>query len=138
MTEIIYYELALPVTVRRYEVDTDRLRKELRHRKSAANLSNREIALKLGRPITEVEHWFRTDKCFSIPDADVWYDLKDFLRIETEEFDGPVTEFIEKPGVFEKANRFYHIDGLAPTLTVASAAEKKLSYREILTKGLNI
>lgn len=124
MVEVIRHEMALPVTVRRYEVGTDKLRDLLRATKQSAKLTNRQISEQLERPITEVEHWFRTDKCFSIPDPEIWFELKSILGIETAEFDASVTEFIEKPGVFEKANRFYEINGIAPTLTVASADEK--------------
>jgi site-specific DNA-cytosine methylase len=34
-----------------------------------------------------VEHWFRTDDCFSIPDKDIWTALKSLLKINTDEFD---------------------------------------------------
>jgi DNA (cytosine-5)-methyltransferase 1 len=124
VTEVIKYDLSLPVTVRKYDVNIEALRSLLRESKATSKLTNRSIADTLSRPITEVEHWFRTDACFSIPDADIWQELKALLSIESTEFDAAVTEFIEKPGVFEKANRFYDIDGVAPTLTVASADEK--------------
>lgn len=124
MTEVIRYDLVLPVYVRKYEVDTNKLVLLLRSAKKESGLTNRKIADILKRPITEVEHWFRTDNCFSIPDPNIWYKLKSLLGIKTNEFDAPITEFIEKDGVFEKANRIYVIDGIAPTLTVASADEK--------------
>jgi DNA (cytosine-5)-methyltransferase 1 len=124
LSEVIRYDLALPVYVRKYEVDTNKLVLLLRSAKKESGLTNRKIADILKRPITEVEHWFRTDNCFSIPDPNIWYKLKSLLGIKTNEFDAPITEFIEKDGVFEKANRIYDINGIAPTLTVASADEK--------------
>lgn len=57
-----------------------------------------------------VEHWFRTDNCFSIPDEDVWYQLKELLNITINDFD--------------ESNRCYFEEGIAPTITSASADEK--------------
>lgn len=109
------------VSVRKYVVDTDKLVNVLRSHK---HLSNKDIAEKLNKPITLVEHWFRADSCFAIPDADVWMELKDLLNIKTDEFDQCIMEFEEREGVYEKANRCYHEDGIAPTLTSTSADEK--------------
>jgi DNA (cytosine-5)-methyltransferase 1 len=126
------------VRVRRHDVDTEALRELLRSAKHKASVTNRQLAESLSRPVTEVEHWFRTDDCFSIPDAAVWRELKTLLGVMTDDFDAPVTEFITKEGVFEKSHRCYEIDGLAPTLTSTSADEKiivpdgaiKSTYRE--------
>jgi DNA (cytosine-5)-methyltransferase 1 len=73
-----------------------------------------------------VEHWFRTDIYFSIPDKDIWMQLKTMLNIETNEFDESIMTFIEKESVFEKSNRVYDEDGIAPTLTSTSADERIL------------
>lgn len=112
------------VRVRKYEVDTDRLCKILRQHKAELRLSNQHIAKELYVPVTKVEHWFRQDDCFAIPDADVWLVLKTMLGIKTDEFDDAIMTFEEKEGVFEKSNRCYIPDGLAPTITSASADEK--------------
>lgn len=90
------------VTVRKYEVDIEGLKAELRKHK---NLTNKEIADKLDQPITKVEHRFRNDKCFAIPDANIRFKLKELLGITTTEFDKSITEFIQKPGSYEKAER---------------------------------
>ena len=45
-----------------------------------------------------VEHWFRSDSYFAIPDADIWFDLKKLLGIETTEFDQCITEYEFKGG----------------------------------------
>lgn len=71
-----------------------------------------------------VEHWFRTDKCFSIPDEDIWFDLKELLGITDTSFDKCVTEFEIRDGVYEKAERCYYDFGIAPTLTTVNTDEK--------------
>lgn len=129
--QVVYHDLTQTVVVRKHEVDIEGLRTLLRECKKKTELTNKKLAEHFERPITEVEHWFRTDKCFSIPSADVWEELKHVLEIPTNEFDAQVTEFIEKEGVFEKAGRFYEVDGLAPTLTRTSADEKTIEPRMI-------
>lgn len=122
-TKIAIKKVEIPQTVkvRKHEVDTRKLIKTLREHKS---YTCKEIASKLDISLTTVEHWFREDKCFSIPDADIWFKLKELLNIKTDEFDKSITEFEEKEGVFEKSNRCYLDSGLAPTLTMASGNEK--------------
>jgi len=103
------------VKVRKYEVDRQKLVKCLREHKT---MSNKALAVKLQVPITEVEHWFRTDSYGSIPDADLWLDIKQILEISTNEFDLPIMEYENRIGTFEKAERCYMTDGIAPTLLV--------------------
>lgn len=67
-------------------------------------------------PTTQVEHWFRTDRYFAIPDPDIWPTLKHLLGIQTEEFDDAITQFVDKPGIFEQSQRLYLIEGIAPTI----------------------
>ncbi|MGY6667036.1 DNA (cytosine-5-)-methyltransferase [Bacillus cereus] len=129
--QVVYHDLTQTVIVRKHEVDIEGMRTLLRECKKKTELTNKQLAEHFERPVTEVEHWFRTDKCFSIPSADVWEELKHVLEIPTNEFDAQVTEFIEKEGVFEKAGRFYEVDGLAPTLTRTSADEKIIEPRMI-------
>jgi len=81
------------VTVRKYEVDVLKLQKLLKEHK---NLTNKDIARKLGCSITKVEHWFRTDTYFCIPDPEFWNDLKKLLNIETTEFDASIMTFYRK------------------------------------------
>ena len=109
---------AQKVKVRKHEVDVDKLCKLLRESKK---ISNKEIAESLDVPITMVEHWFRTDSSFSIPSVEIWFKLKNLLNITTNEFDLPITEFIEKDNVFDTSNRVYDSKGISPTLTVAGA-----------------
>ena len=81
-------------------------------------------------PVTKVEHWFRKDDSFAIPDAEIWYSLKELLGIETDEFDEAITTFEVKPGVFEKAGRVYSSEFVGPTLTTQEQ-EKVLTIKEV-------
>jgi len=107
-------EIPQIVKVRKYKVDIERLKETLRNHK---NITNKEIAQKLNKPLTLVEHWFRTDDSFSIPDAEIWFKLKNLLNINTDEFDKAIITFEEKIGVYEKTNRYYLDNGIAPTIT---------------------
>ena len=103
--------------VRKYEVDKTALQECL---KSHKNKSNKQIAEILNVPKTTVDHWFRRDSSFSIPDANIWFDLKKLLEIDTDEFDKPITEFVWDTGKYEMAERCYLVDGLCPTITCGS------------------
>jgi DNA (cytosine-5)-methyltransferase 3A len=109
----ICHTIPQEVTVRKYTCDIEKLKKVLREHKTA---SNKEIAETLNKPQTLVEHWFRKDNCFSVPDADIWFELKKLLNIDTIEFDNFVTVFETRDGVFEKGNRCYDVDGKMSTL----------------------
>jgi len=109
------------VSVRKYDVDIDGLKTLLRENK---HKTIREIATELNVKKTTVEHWFRNDRCFSIPDADIWHELKKCLNIVETKFDKPVCEFIEKDNVFDMSNRVYKINGKAPTLTASNKKVK--------------
>ena len=115
-------DIVFPVRVRKYPVDCKTLYSCLRSYKGT--FTNKEIATRLGVPLTKVEHWFRNDDSFAIPDENIWFELKDLLGIETTEFDKSIMTFETKDNVFEKANRCYEVDGIAPTLTATNAAEK--------------
>ena len=112
------------VRVRKYEVDCEKLCEVLRDSKRSSGLNNQDIANHLNVPLTKVEHWFRQDKGFAIPSEDVWLNLKAILGIETNEFDESIMTFEDKEGVFEKSNRCYLSNGLAPIITSTSADEK--------------
>lgn len=116
--KIIQYEIPEMVSVRKYEVDAPSLQKCL---KSHKKMKLSDIADKLNISKTTVEHWFRTDNYFSIPTPEIWPSLKTLLGIKTDEFDKSIMEFEERDGVFEKSNRAYHENGLAPTLTATDS-----------------
>jgi hypothetical protein len=118
--EPICVNIPEPVVVRKYPVDVEKLTTLLRSHK---NQTNKEIADALNVPMTKVEHWFRTDDCFAIPDPEIWVALKELLHIETDEFDASITEFETKDAVYEKAQRKYHIDGKMSTLTTSTNDE---------------
>jgi DNA (cytosine-5)-methyltransferase 1 len=109
-----FLDVEMEVATRKYEVNTDKLVAVLRSHKNG--FSNKEIAEKLNCPITKVEHWFRTDNCFAIPDPELWSPLKKLLGIETDEFDQSITEFEFKGGNYDLRNRI-HIGETTPTLT---------------------
>ena len=123
------------VKVRKYEVDCGLLCQCLRKHKQNSGLSNKDISEALNVPVTKVEHWFRQDDCFSIPDTEIWFQLKNLLDIGTDEFDVSIVTFEEKEGVFEKSERHYLTDGIMPTLTSASAGNEKILVREATKKG---
>lgn len=118
--KIMCYDIPQTVTVRKNTMDTREFVEELRKHKK---YSNQYIAEKVGVPITTVEHWFRTDKSQSIPSPEQWYKLKELLELD-DKYDAFVTEFEEREGTFEKANRCYGIEGIAPTMTAAASDEK--------------
>ena len=123
------------VKVRKYPVDTDTLCETLRYHKALVDQNNNGISNALGVPVTKVEHWFRRDDCFAIPDPDVWFKLKELLKITTDEFDEAIMTFEEKEGVYEKSERHYFADGISPTLTNTSAGNEKILVREATKKG---
>jgi DNA (cytosine-5)-methyltransferase 1 len=111
------------VWVRKHKVDIEGLQNLLRSHKT---ITNNQIAKTLNQPITKVEHWFRKDKVgFSIPEADIWNDLKELLNINTTKYDAQVTEFIEQEGKYEQAERIYNTQGVAPSLTLAQGVNIK-------------
>ena len=124
--EVITYEIPQKVRVRKYPVDCIKLCETLREYKEKVGLSNRKISEQLNLPITKVEHWFRKDSSFAIPDEYVWFEIKKLMNIETTEFDESIMTFEEKEGVFEKGNRIYDQKGISPTITCGDADLKIL------------
>lgn len=126
------------VKVRKYPVDCKVLCECLRNHKTLQNITNREIARILNVPLTKVEHWFRQDEYFAIPEPEIWMNLKKILKIETDEFDESIMNFEEKEGVYEKSERHYFTDGIAPTLTSGNAMNEKfihdLRIRKLIPK----
>lgn len=106
-------------------MDIESLKLLLRTHKTNESLTISQIAEKLNKPKTLVDHWFRNDNCFSIPDEDVWFELKELLNIKTNDFDESVMEFEIRDGIYEKSNRVYDINGIAPTLTCVSAETER-------------
>ena len=130
--KIITHIIPQTVKVRKYPVNIPLLQNYLRNRKHNLGMSNKEIAEKLEVPITTVEHWFRKDSCFSIPEPDIWYRLKEVLCFNLDIFDESIMTFEEREGVYEKADRVYDEKGLAPTLT---QQEEKILIKNATKKG---
>ena len=122
--EIIMIDVPQEVRVRKYEVDISSLQILLRQAKKDRKIANKQIAEQLDIPLTKVEHWFRTDKYFAIPDENLWFDLKELLCITDDSFDESIMTFEVREGVYEKSNRCYYEEGIAPTLTCACGDEK--------------
>lgn len=131
--KIIKHIIPQLVRVRKYDVDIKKLVEVLREGKAKSGLSNKEIAKQLEQPVTLVEHWFRRDQSFSIPNEEIWLRVKEILLIDTNEFDKAITTFEIREGVYDKANRVYDIRGISPTLTKVNAAERILIGEEIRT-----
>tara|TARA_R100001443_G_scaffold80380_1_gene87449 strand:+ start:289 stop:1830 length:1542 start_codon:yes stop_codon:yes gene_type:complete len=111
-----YLEVKRKVKVRKNKVDIKALQKLLKkHKKS----TYKKISEDLNVNLTIVEHWFRTDKYFSIPDPDIWLKLKEYLNIDINDFDNSIMEFIEKDGNFDQSNRVYTTANKSPCLTSA-------------------
>jgi DNA-cytosine methyltransferase len=130
---IIQHIIPEIVSVRKYEVNILALQDCLKQHKKTNNL---KIANTLNVPKTMVEHWFRTDTYFSIPDKDIWIKLKNLLKITTNEFDESILVFEEKESVFEKTNRVYDENGIAPTLT-STRADERILVREVKQLSTN-
>ena len=126
--EIIIHNIPEKVKIRKHQVDIKGLQACLKRHK---NTTIKNIANLVGVPLTEAEHWFRTDVYFAIPNAELWDKIKEVLSIETTEFDASIKEFIEQDGVFEKSNRVYDENGIAPTMTSTSADERILKNKRI-------
>ena len=109
------------VKVRKHEIDTSELVQLLRNNKTKPI---KEIAEHCGVPLTQAEHWFRQDSSFSIPPAEIWNKLKEILNITTDKWDKKITEFKEKEGVFEMAERITLPNGKHPTLTASTSGSK--------------
>lgn len=122
--KILTYNIYQKVIVRKNNINTNKLIAFLREHKQKTGLTNYKISKELNLPLTKVEHWFRRDKSFAIPNADIWDKLKKILKIETSEFDKDITEFEEKISVFDKTNRCYSDEGISPTITTMSQNEK--------------
>ena len=105
------------VRVRKHTCDLSEFQSYLRSHKC---LTNKQIAEALDKPLTEVEHWFRTDTYFSVPDENICFELKKILNITTTDYDAFVTEFEVRDGVFEKSDRCYDTEGKMSTLMTSN------------------
>lgn len=119
----------MEVAVRKYEVNTTLLCECLRDHKVTSGFSNKDIAESLDLPLTMVEHWFRQDTYFAVPEPEVWPRLKTLLGIKTDEFDQSIMTFEFKGGTYDMRNRI-HMGDTAPTLTCGSGNNLHLVPKE--------
>jgi DNA (cytosine-5)-methyltransferase 1 len=122
---VLYYEIPEIVRVRKHNCSKKDFQGYLKKHKK---ISNKKISELLNVPITEVEHWFRTDKCFAFPNENIWYELKKIMNIQSDTYDSFITEWIEVEGVHDQSNRVYDYNGISPTLTSTSADIRILIY----------
>ena len=112
-----------PVTKRKYTLTDDELedlKNLLIESKEKTGLTNKNISEELGVKQSLVEHYFRGDKYWTIPDKKVWFELKKLLNITTDKFDDFITEYITVDGIYDQGNRLYNTDGLSPTLNTSN------------------
>ena len=109
----MFYNAKIEVTKRKYELNQAEFVSYLRKKN---NYKIIEIAEILNLPKTQVEHWFRKDKYFSIPDSDNWFKLKELLNIDTDKFDNAITEFEIAEGIFDMSGRVYISKFECPTI----------------------
>ena len=126
--KILMSKYDFKVSVRKNYIDKKELALFLRNHKTK---SIKEISIFCNAPKTMVEHWFRMDGSFSIPNIEYWDKLKKCLSIEDCKYDKAVTEFEIKNNSFDMAKRIYHIDGKHPTLTTLTG----VGQRKNITDG---
>ena len=119
--EIIVKKIKETVKVRKHVVDVDGLKKLLI---SSRKKTMKEIAEHLGVKKTKVEHWFRNDNSFAIPDEENWIKLKEFLGIKDNSFDKSILEFEIRDGTFDMAKRVYSPYGISPTITTITGGKQ--------------
>lgn len=119
------------VKVRKHYINQVELASFLKAKKQMTGKSSRTIAEACNVPVTKAEHWFRTDKSFAIPEAEVWETLKTELGITENIYDKAITEFEIKKNSFDMAKRIYNINGKHPTLTTLSGGHQ----RKTITDG---
>ena len=113
-------EINLQFTNRlRPEFDARPLIETLRKARATKGLTLRQIADLCGVTQTEAEHWFRLDRFGSPPSIEAWPKVKALFGIEGWDIVG---ESYEAPNTYDMSGRGYYEGGLAPTITVRTAA----------------
>lgn len=127
-SDVITHTISQQVKVRKFNVDTEKLVECLIKYKKKSKLNNKDLAAKLDIPLTQVEHYFRKDNSFAIPNEDIWPKLKEILNIDTDEFDESIMTFEIKENNYDSSNRVYGPEGIAPTLDT-SDDKKIIEYK---------
>ena len=118
--EVEQHDIRTIVKVRVHEPDKDGLVSMLRDAKDRSGKTIKRIAEEVGCPVTEAEHWFRTDDGWSIPDPELWPKVKESLGLEDSEYDSQITEFEERESDYDMGNRAYGTGGISPTIKTGS------------------
>ena len=120
------------VRVRKHEVDIESLQHCLLNALENSNKTKKQVAEELNDKFSTVEHYFRKvgSEFFCIPSENHWFELKEILNIETDEFDAPITEFEIRDGRYDMADRVYNPEYKAPTV-IASGVAKVLCGRVV-------
>lgn len=127
---LVMFKKDFNVKVRKNYIDKEGLKLLLHNSK---NKTINEISKYCDQSKTTVEHWFRKDSCFSIPDAESWIKLKNSLNINTNEYDKSIMEFEIKNCSYDMSKRIYHIRGKYPTLTTLTGGHQ----RKTITDGVD-
>ena len=86
-------------------------------KESRGNLTYKEVAINLDLPLSQAEHYFRTDKSRAIPSINNYKKIKKLLNLNNE-WDNLVMDFETKQSTYEQNLRLYNINGKSPTLTL--------------------
>lgn len=126
------------VRVRKHEVDVELLQHCLLGAIKNSGKTKQQVADELDVKFSTVEHYFRKvgSESFSIPSEEHWMPLKKVLDIKTDYFDKALTEFEEREGRFDMADRVHNPNYKAPTV-VSSNVAKVLTpptYRRLTVK----
>lgn len=96
-------------------------------KESRGSLTYKEIAINLNLPLTQVEHYFRTDKSRAIPSVDNYKKMKELLNLNNK-WDSLVMDFETKQSTYEQNLRLYDINGKSPTLTLNCNVPIKIGH----------
>ena len=94
-------------------------------KESRGNLTYKEVAINLDLPLSQTEHYFRTDKSRAIPSINNYKKIKKLLNLNNE-WDNLVMDFETKQSTYEQNLRLYNINGKSPTLTLSCNVPIKL------------
>jgi len=118
------------IKVRKNYIDKKEMAEYLRKQKIKNCITIKELSKKIKISKTKIEHWFRLDNSFSIPDPNNYFKLKEILKLD-DRYDKAVTEFEKKNNKYDMAKRIYHIKGKHPTLTTLTGG----GQRKTITDG---
>ena len=104
----------LKITAKKRSYDTPKeINEYLKANKNGKTI--KQIAESIDLPKTQVEHYFRSDKCRAIPSPEHWILLKELLGFD-DTYDKQVTDIYEKEVEFESSRRVYSVDGISKTI----------------------